>query len=248
MASILNGYTIDDMRAFYSQCASGTTNIWSNDEATSEWIEKLRAGNPQSDDVKPLEWVTSMLKEGLRERPTADQVVSAILEVDSENAFFCSHCFGEQSGWTASSLCTDSFSDISSETVMTTSIYESGNLPVFPTGAPVPDSKAMDQPPQEVHDEGIVTTEVLDILDMYQGENSDIDDMELEEYRPHQEIPTSPTQDDVSDSDTVVNEGPSTVLPVREVTAPSKAFRTVQAEPQKNFVQLRDEYVSHSFC
>jgi hypothetical protein len=245
MTSLLNGYTIEDMRAFYSQCASGTTHIWSNEEATSEWIEKLRAANPQSDDVKPLDWVTSMLQQGLRERPTADQIVSAILEYDSEHAFFCSHCFGEQSGSTASSFASDSLSDASSETAVNPSLSEALSLAVFPAEEVVADEKAVDPVLQGFHDEGTVTTEVLDILNMYDGDNSEIDDLELEEYREYQKLAASSIQDDSSDSNTVVDEEPSAVQISQEGEVLSS--ENEPARP-KNFVQLRDEYVTRDFC
>lgn len=90
---MLNNRVIREMKAFFSDNGTQSEYFWANQEATSLWIKKLKNESESRDDTEPLkELIPWMLQKLAKDRPTAQQVVNCILNLETRHAFYGMCC------------------------------------------------------------------------------------------------------------------------------------------------------------
>jgi ankyrin repeat protein len=96
MITVLNGYTIEDMRSFFDKKGTKVRNFWGNLEAISIWIAKFREQGGKEFGNAPLGWIEMMLQEDSDRRPDArylrDLIVDSRPEEQSSTTLYGSCC------------------------------------------------------------------------------------------------------------------------------------------------------------
>ena len=102
MATVIHNQTVKDMNTFFERNGTGQLSVRSNPEATHLWINELAEHTVVSHDVQPLHLSQKMIRLVPRERPTAPQVVSDILDFKELPNLFCGACCDKSndSTWT----------------------------------------------------------------------------------------------------------------------------------------------------
>jgi hypothetical protein len=95
MATVLNNSTVAKMKEFYDIKGTLGQHYWTNPQATVGWIQQLKRSFDIEDDIKPLEWVSWMLKEDPMERPKIFQLQTAIIDSKNKHFFMCRDCLSD---------------------------------------------------------------------------------------------------------------------------------------------------------
>ena len=89
MTTVLNNRTTKDMEKFLGSNGTQSKFFHANEKATEMWIEMLKSGSENCDDIVPLmELVPWMITRLPKDRPTSHQVVNCILNFETRCAFY----------------------------------------------------------------------------------------------------------------------------------------------------------------
>jgi serine/threonine protein kinase len=114
MISVLKGYSLGNMTAFFDSNGSQTRAFWANPRGISGWMTQLSDSQAQEPDNMPLAWIEQMLRHDRSRRPSASALAAEITSHRSASdriGEFCGICcriedepFADPSGALASSL------------------------------------------------------------------------------------------------------------------------------------------------
>lgn len=125
MISVLKGYSLEDMTAFFESNGSQTRAFWANREATSEWLTRLGGSQTQEPDNMPLVWIEQMLCHDRSRRPSAFILTAEITShrsVSDRIGEFCGICcrIEDESFADSSEVLTPSLVSLNSPVISTT--------------------------------------------------------------------------------------------------------------------------------
>ena len=97
MTTVLNNRTTKDMENFLGSHGTQSKFFHANEEATNMWIEALKNGSENCDDIAPLtELIPWMITRLPKDRPTSHQVVNCILNFETRHAFYGVCCGNDE--------------------------------------------------------------------------------------------------------------------------------------------------------
>ncbi|KAF2202977.1 hypothetical protein GQ43DRAFT_470393 [Delitschia confertaspora ATCC 74209] len=82
LVTVIQGYPLEEMNRYLSQGSSSVAyrGFWSSPNVVEHWLSKIKAESRGTDDEITPDWVTLMMKENPKDRPTALEVVNTIVK------------------------------------------------------------------------------------------------------------------------------------------------------------------------